>query len=848
MALETLMPLCHEMALSFVPKWQSFTPNGFEILYMYLIMMLSPFLPLPRNSVRRILMFVSVASLSLPATESVHSLRAARTPEAIRIDGHLDEAAWSLAPALKNFTQLTPMLGLPSKKRTEVRVLFDDRYLYIGARMHHEPGSPVVRQVHRRDQTSASDWFAIFIDSAHDHRSAYSFMVNASGVQRDGVHFEDGTEDWSWDGVWESAVTVDDEGWTAELKIPISLLRFHNDIKSLTWGVNFARRDEGNDREASYWFVPPRGENVWVSRFNHLEGLENLKPSPRRELIPYVSTQRKFETAQPYDDRKWTVRGGLDAHLGINSHSQLDFTLRPDFGQVEVDQAVMNLTTVETFFPEKRPFFLEGMDIFQVPGARLFYSRRIGKGLDGPHPGLNIVDWPKAAEIAAAAKYTAKFSGGLAVGVLGAGLETGRATLRDESGRAYKQELSPYTSTAVMRVTQAMDDRGSYLGAFGSFLREANPAGRNAGVGALDGTWKSQDRSTSFDSVFSHSEAGMRTVPKAGDYFRAHILSSWGQGWSIDTNAFTVSRNYNPNDLGYLDRPDRKGVAMDLDHRWDFEKGIFRNPMLRFTYTEFQDQTGKPYIKYAESWGKLEFTNNWGVYMGGGVVAEVYDDRELRTFQDPVKKYLRVAGSHYALLVLESPPNQPWAGAINWKHAWLPKGPKTEISLTQSIKPTPRLELSLETAYTHANGEPAWIETQGTTPIVGTRKLSELDQVVRVAYAFSPTLTVQVFSQWLAANWAFSDLRRYVNDQTLAPGASARESPLANSARIWNLNIITRWEFRPGSSLFIVYTHGAFTGDLINDRASLSPRGDLAIMGHLPSDDVVQVKFSWLFR
>lgn len=794
------------------------------------------------------LALLCVATLQLDATEPLRALRATRTAGPLALDGRLEEPGWSQAEILRDFTQLTPMLGAPSKKRTEVRVLYDDRYLYVGARMHHDPGSTVVRQVHRRDQTSASDWFAIFIDSAHDHRSAFSFMVNASGVQRDGVHFEDGPEDWSWDGVWESATQVDGQGWTAELKIPLALLRFHNGSQVLTWGVNFARRDEGRDREACYWYAPPRGENAWVSRFNHLEGLENLKPQLRREFIPYVSSQRKFETAQPFDDRKATHRVGFDAHLGLNSHAQLDLTVRPDFGQVEVDQTVLNLTTMETFFPEKRPFFLEGMDIFQVPGARLFYSRRLGKGLHGPEdPTLHIVDWPKAAEIAAAAKYTAKLPGGLALGALGAGMETARATLRTDAGQEYTQERSPYTSAAVVRATQTLDERGSYLGGFASFLRQTGTTGRSAGVGALDAVWKSKDRSTSIDGVFAHSEAGPRDRADSGNFLRVHVLSAWGKGWSLDGNAFTVSRTYNPNDLGYLDRPDRKGFTFDLDHRWDLQRGVFRNPTWRFTYCDFQDQAGKPYLRYVESWGKTEFTRDWSLYLGGGVGLPTFDDRELRTERDPVKKYLRMPSNHWGFVGLESPPNLPWVVNVQWNRVWREGGPKHEWQLTQIIKPISRLELRLETAYTTSAGELHWVETQGTTPIVGTRKLSQLDQVVRVAYAFSPTFTVQLFSQWLGANLAFRDLQTYVDDWTLAPGATST-APLSASDRFWNVNMITRWEFHPGSSLFVVYTHGAYTGELINDRATLSPRRDLAILRHLPSDDVVQVKLSWMFR
>ena len=793
------------------------------------------------------LALLSLLSLILAAADPQASLRAVRTAQPIRVDGRLDETAWSQAPVLRDFTQNTPMLGMPSRKRTEVRVLYDNRFLYVGARMHHDAGSPVVKQVHRRDQSSASDWFGVLIDSALDHRSAFSFLVNASNVQRDGLSFEDGSSDWSWDGVWESAVQVDDAGWTAELKIPLSLLRFQNGPGPLAWGVNFARRDEGKEREVSYWYVPPRGESVWVSQFHHLVGLENLQPPLRREWVPYVSAQRKFETAQPYDDRGWTLRGGFDAHLGLSSHAQVDLTVHPDFGQVEVDQAVINLGTVETLFPEKRPFFLEGMDIFQVPGASLFYSRRLGKGLDGPDPALNTVAWPRAVEIAAAGKFTTKSAGGFSLGVLGASMEVARATLRDGTGTPFQEEVSPYTSAGVVHATQSLDERGSYLGTFASFLREASPTGRTAVVNALDGVWKSKDLSTSLDGVFAHSGAGPRGEVETGNFLRVHLVSAWGRGWSLDGNAFNVTKTFNPNDLGYLNRPDRKGFTFDLDRRWDIQRGVFRNPMWRFTYVDFTDQAGKPYLRTVESWGKVEFTNEWDFFSGGGAAAAIYDDRELRTFEDAEKKYLRIPEGQWAFLGLDSPPNLPWVVNLQWVHVWREGGPKNEFEFNQTYKPLPRLELRSETAYTAVAGEWHWLETQGTTPIVGTRKLSQLDQVIRIAYAFSPTLTMQVFSQWLGASWDFRDLRAYVDDRTLAPGATAI-GPLASSVRLWNVNLITRWEFRPGSSLFLVYTHGASTDELINDRASLSPRRDLAIMGHLPSDDIMQVKVSWLFR
>jgi hypothetical protein len=560
-----------------------------------------------------------------------------------------------------------------------------------------------------------------------------------------------------------------------------------------------------------------------------------------------VSSERKFETAHSYDDRCWTHRAGLDAHLGLNSYSQLDLTLRPDFGQVEVDQAVLNLGTVETYFPEKRPFFLEGMEIFQLPGVRLFYSRRIGTGLPGPDPALDVVDWPKAAEITGAAKYTAKLPGGLAIGLLGAGIATATGTLREGTAEDAHPILSPYTNAAVARVTQALDERGSYLGGFGSFLRQTGSTGRTAGVTALDGAWKSPDRSLTVEGVYAHSEAGPKGTTLGGDLLRVHTTSALGKGWRIDGNAFTVSNDFNPNDLGYLDRPDRKGYTFDLDKNWDLVKGAFRNPMWRFTYCDFRDQAGKPYLQYVESYLQTEFTSDWSAVFGHGRMAVVYADRELRTFRDPVKKYLRLPSMAWTFVGFSSPPNLPYSVSAQVNQVPREGGIKHEVQFSQVYKPSPRIEARLETMYTYVHGEWHWLETQGTTPIVGMRRLSQLDQAVRLSYAYSPSLTFQVFSQWLAGNWRFTDLRRYVDDFTLAPGATS-DSPLATSDRLWNVNLITRWEFRPGSSLFVVYTHGAWTGDLVNDRGTLSPRRDLALMKGLPSDDAVQVKLSWMFR
>ncbi len=798
--------------------------------------------------------------LVLGAQPTVQELRAVRIRGPIHVDGRLREQDWRLAPAATSFTEEWPDRGRPARQVTDVSVLYDDHYLYVGARMHHDPAldgghTTIVRRLHRRDQDSQSDWFSVALDTTHDHRTAVVFEVNAAGVQRDGVIANDTDYDTSWDGVWESAVTRDAGGWTAEMKIPLSLLRIREEEGPQVWGVNFTRTDQGHLRESSRWYVVPQGEGGFVSQFPLLEGLEDVHPRPRREYVPFVSAARKFETARSYDDRGWQRHAGLDARWGLDGIGQVDLSVRPDFGQVEVDQAVLNLGTVETFFPEKRPFFLEGAEIFRVAGPDLFYSRRIGRGLSDPdlNPGETLVDRPDATTLTAAAKYTAKYDGGTNVGLLGASVEPARAAIRDASGRMVERELAPLTNYGVLRVQQMMDDRGSYLGGFASVVHEAGPAGRVAQVQALDGVYRSEDRSGLLEGTLSRSQAGAGSAQDQGWRGRLRVHQEWADGWGLETQVIDAGHDYNPNDLGYLSRADEQRVYAGLTRRWDRTAGVFRNWAWGLDHLAARDQAGRVFLREFNTWGRTDFTNYMSLWGGGGVDLPAEDDRELRTFDDPAKKYLQRPAIPYANLGFDTPGNRPWYVRLALNRAWREGGPSTNSSFFQSIKPTSAMEIQLSTSLTRDEGELMWLETPVLTPIVGLRRLSQFNQTLRVSYAFSTRLTLQAFSQWLAANWAFRDLQYYVDDQTLAAGLppdqpTGTTPQTAFSYRDWNLNLITRWEFKPGSTFFLVYTHGASTDALINDRASLSPRPDLAILPHLPSDDVVQMKVSYLFR
>jgi len=806
----------------------------------------------------RCLAFSTVAAATFFSTggfaqQPEKTLRTRRLAGAIKIDGHLDEQDWQGLQVATDFTQDWPDLGRPSARKTEVKVLYDNDYLYIGARMHHPPSqASVVKRVHRRDQDSSSDWFGVYVDSLHDRSTAFGFLVNAGGVKRDEMRYNDTSVDSSWDGVWESAVTDDEDGWTAEIKIPLTLLRIRPGGGAQTWGINFYRQDQGNIREYSRWECVPRGQSAFVSRFPLLVGIEGLQPRLRREFIPYASSQRKFETTETrFDDRKWANRIGLDAHLGVTTSSQLDLTVWPDFGQVEVDQAVINLGTTETYFQEKRPFFLEGTDLFSVMGQNMFYSRRIGRGVYAPTPveGETLLDAPRATDIALAAKYTAKMPTGLNFGVLGANVEPARAKMLDSQGAEFNREIYPLTNFGVARVQQFLDKHGSYIGGFASYMRQASENGREAKSYAVDGMYKSPGRNTTVLASAAMSDAGWRNSDSQNGW-RAYVEASrdWGSGLSIAAAVVNAGKAYDPNDVGYLNRADLQAASLVVQKITDRRWWVVRNYTASFGADGARDQAGA--ILQKSAWGRLNFNfmNFWYLMCKVGEDFPAYDDRELRTFNDPVKKYLLFEKRPYIEIMGDTAMNRPYYIRVSWTHRQSVGGPSNYYSVSQTIKPHSAFEIQFGTSYTKEEGEMRYVYTepgQGL-PITGLRRLSQFDQTLRLSYAIDPNLTIQFFSQWLAGNWNFRDYMRYVDNDTLAPWHNSTYT--ADSARNWIVNLITRWEFRPGSTAYLVYTHGASTSQLISQSAGLSPWNDLSVLNRLPSDDAIQLKVSWLFR
>ncbi|MGH7695021.1 MAG: DUF5916 domain-containing protein, partial [Gemmatimonadaceae bacterium] len=420
---------------------------------------------------------ITVALPSVLAAQSAagKSARAERlVGPAPRIDGVLDDPAWQRATAISDFVQKIPIEGATPSVTTEVRLLYDDHGLYVAARLRRADPSAIRTSITRRDGDSDAEVFTVSLDPYFDRRTAYSFSVSSGGVRGDAYHSQDSEDSGrepQYDPIWSARARVDADGWTAEMHIPFSQLRF-NASADQTWGLQLTRY-VADKSERIQWVLIPVSAAGFVSHFGRLDGISGIPPARRLELLPYVATELTYranvDARNPFDD-KMSGRIGGDLKAGLGPNLTLDATINPDFGQVEADPAVVNLTAFETIFEERRPFFIEGNELLTGRGQSFigrpswFYSRRIGAAPRGS-ASAHFVDAPTNTTILSAAKVTGRLASGLSVGALAAitPREYARtfdttSTLRDRIA------VEPPSSFGVLRLQQEFGRQQSNLG------------------------------------------------------------------------------------------------------------------------------------------------------------------------------------------------------------------------------------------------------------------------------------------------------------------------------------------------------------------------------------------------
>lgn len=789
-------------------------------------------------------------------------MTASRVPSAPpRIDGRLDDAAWARAEPTTGFRQQSPRDGDSATERTEVRILYDDEAVYVGARMFDPQPAAIVARLGRRDAGTQSDQFEVDFDSYHDHRTSFQFYVNPLGVKQDRVASNDfsGGDD-AWDPVWDAAARRDSLGWTAEIRIPLSQLRFPN-APTQVWGVNFYRYVQ-RTAESDVWAYSSQTDQGYASFFGHILGITDL-PQPRRlEVLPYVAgVEDRTDPGAPgnpfNDGSRASGRVGVDLKYGLTSNLTLNATVNPDFGQVEADPAEVNLTAYETFFSERRPFFVEGADIFsgispgmiQVNGPRFLYSRRIGRTPQGAAQDRGpdaFTDMPNGTTILGAAKLTGRTAGGWSVGALEAVTAREHATV-DSGGVRFRDEVEPLTNYAAVRAKRESAGGATTFGLTGTavnrrlddarlgFLRSAAYAGgvdighrfdhnRYSVFAALGASYVRGD--TLAIQAAQRSSARYYQRPDAGyvSYDPARrSLAGWNAalGFSKDegsTNyavgATATSPGFEINDLGYQTRADRIALNLWAGHRWTRPGQVFRAASVTTNANVGWNFGGDRTSTYAGASGYGSLLNYWSLNLGFSGSFRVVNDGLLRggpaglapaswsvygqvgsDYRKPVQAYVfyEFTGTEHG----------------GWSH-YLSPSLSLRPSPTVSISVGPSYSVSLATQqYVTSLADPTATATFGQRYLFAEVLQHSLDLTTRLNVTVTTNLSLQLWTQPFVATGDYRNVRSLVAPRSfdfVAYGDSASLGELDFGYRSLRGNAVLRWEYRPGSTLFLVWT------------------------------------------
>jgi hypothetical protein len=777
-----------------------------------------------------------IVSLRAFAGDSPRAVRAVHIDSPPKIDGYLNEQVWTLAAPATDFVQRDPDEGRPASERTEIRVLYDDEALYFGCMFYDSEPEKVVARLTRRDDEIESDRGSIRIDSYHDHQTGYEFTFNAAGVKVDILQYDDAEkEDESWDAVWDLQTQTLPDGWSAELRIPFRILRYRvvpGDSALQEWGINFLRyisRKSESDR----WAFTPKSESGFISRFGHLEGLEHL-PDPRQfDVLPFVVGKQRYAPPTPSQDHRRIFSGdaGFDLKYSLSKNFTLDATVNPDFGQVEADPAVLNLTTFETFYPEKRPFFIEGTQILRFTtfggdlGPGMFYSRRIGRAIAPDEvtvpEGGRIEDLPQSTTILGAAKINGKTNNGLSVGILQAVTKEEKATVIDTDGVRTTQVLEPFAHYNVIRLKQDIMTNSN----IGVILTSVEKHQRSPAItNGWDWYIKLDNNTYLFEGFFAHSHATTPANERIhGTAARVNFARVAAEHWLWGLGGRIVSKRFNINDVGFFFRPDGYTGLGLLTYKEDVPAQVARSYSVSLALTEFRNLAGVSLQRETRLSGNLLFSNYWQMTASATTDLGLYDDRETRG-NGLYRRPATFATSTY--LFSDSRANV--FGKLGQRFMWDDKrksGSATEVGAT--LRPLSWMDWEVELEYQRVKDQEAWVEnvasSSGTQSIFGDRDTKEYDFTLRSTITFTRELTLQFYGQVFLAKGHYEDFRALIGTSDFVPAHSTDHDFNRQSL---NTNLVLRWEYLPGSTLFLVWSQAREGGDAEYFRTLSQDFGD----------------------
>lgn len=866
-----------------------------------------------------LLFFGSSANSQTIGKKKYETLYTKTGPE---IDGLMNDSCWNKVEWSGDFIQSQPYENKAPSQQTAFKIVFDDNNLYLFIRAYDSEPEKISRLISRRDNFDG-DMVSIQIDSYYDQQTAFSFTAMASGAKGDEAVTQDGNNwDESWNPVWYLKTSIDNKGWSAEMRIPFSQLRFGKKAEHI-WGIQVMRHIFRLE-ERSTWQYIPKGSPGMVHLFGELHGIKNINPKKQIELLPYtVARMERFEKEEgnPFlDGKKSAISAGLDGKVAITNDLTLDFSINPDFGQVEADPSEVNLTAFESYFSERRPFFVEGKNIYQFEPSNsivihnmgadnLFYSRRIGRY---PHhsPELSdneYADVPESTTILGAMKLSGKTKNGLSVGILES-VTANENALIDNSGVRRKESVEPLTNYFVGRLQKDFDKGETVLGGIITAVNRdiTNPALEYLPAAAYTGgidfsrKWKERTWYVSGNAEFSYlkgkEEAILNAQQSSARYFQrpdanyvsvdSSRTSLAGYGGTIklgrnskkkvqfETSLTVRSPGLEFNDIGYMRYSDviHHGTWVAYYLREPFS--IFNNFYLNTNYWMYWDFSGKRLSAFANTNFNSQFKNRWRIngnftrigenistnLLRGGpsFIVPGGEEMNLNAMTDQSKKFSFNAGNYQGFGDVESYRNQAyWIGV--------------------EIKPVNALSISFSPEYIHLKNEMQYVGTMqmgnDARYIFAALEQKTASFTFRLNYTFTPELSLEYYGQPFVSAGKYSVFKRTTN--TMAGNFAGRyqnfiSGEISNNSeentysidenldgisdysfdnpdfnfRQFRSNLVVRWEYLPGSTLFLVWSQGRTNS---SDMGSFSYGKDMRDLFGTQPHNVFLIKFSYWF-
>ena len=776
-------------------------------------------------------------------------LQAVRISTPLKLDGLLDEAVWQTAPVATKFFELEPTPGRLEKHPTEVRVLYDDAAIYVGAIMHDVAQDSILRELSNRDNIGNSDWFGVFLDTYNDHLNAYEFIVSSGGVQLDARQSPANGEDSNWNAVWDSRTTLRGTDWVAEMRIPYSAIRFSKATEQV-WGLNFGRQRRSS-RQKFFWNEIKPAVSGFVNQWGELTGLRDLKPPLRLSLTPYLSS---YVNHYPYNEQgkqntTTSFNGGADVKWGINESFTLDATLVPDFGQVQSDNQVLNLSPFEVQYNENRQFFTEGTELFNKGG--LFYSRRVGaqplgfgtvsdqlrtgsRQADGTrHGGEYIVQNPGITRLLNATKVSGRTSKGLGVGIFNAVSNDVYATVQDSTTGVRRDVLTqPLSNYNIVVFDQSLKNN-SYVSLINTNVTragqtyDANVTGglfrfaNKANSYAIDGrVVYSSRRGKAFNSDSEISD------PNGYKYYVNFSKISGNFTWNIDHGI--ESHTYNPNDLGLLFS--NNSISQSVNASYNIYKPFWKvNKLVTYASIGYsmleQPRLYQDVGFYAG--GNTTFTKSFlttGINFDASPLTRDYFDPR----RTPIGHYYVRRPANFGVNgFFSSDYRKKLAYDINYSGRFFADDGSRRNRNSYSLTLGPRYRASNQLSFVYSIGYSLALNQVGYAG--GLNESNALDAPLLLAYGggvgdvLLGRRTVTTFTNTATATYTFTNrmsfnirLRHYVSNvhyrdfSRLHPDGLETQEPTYqrnrdNTFNAFNIDAVYSWWFAPGSQVSIVW-------------------------------------------